>query len=418
MGMNKNDFVFGVSTAAHQVEGGNVNDWSEWEIKNAERLAKEAPEKFEKLVPDWDLIKDQATNASNYISGNAVDHFNKYPEDIHIMKEMGVKVFRFSIEWSRIEPKENEWSEEAFRHYEDVIHKLKENGIEPWVTLWHRTNPLWIRDIGDWSNGKTVDYFLRYVEKIVSRFRGSVKVWMPLNEPIMSMGGGYLTGEYPPNRKNIFLAYRVLNNFVSAHNRTYELIHTYQKDAFVGMPHAGFYLEAYENKLVNRLTVKLGHYFANWLILDKIKKHSDFIGVQYYTRGIVNWFRQVQGSGVKTDMGWEVYPPGLYNFMKLAWERYHLPMVVTENGVTDSRDLIRAKAISAHVEQIMKARSEGVDVRGYLYWSLLDNLEWDKGFWPKFGLVSVDRNTMARTVRESAYTFKKIIEENKNKQLT
>lgn len=407
--LNKDEFIFGVSTAAHQVEGGNVNDWSEWEEKNAARLASEASGKFKTVVPDWDLIREEATSPTNYISGAAVDHFNKYKEDIAIMKSLNVQAFRFSIEWSRIEPHKSEWNEDAFRHYEDVIHELKLAGIEPWVTLWHRTNPLWIRDIGDWSNKETVNYYIRFVEKVVQRFRGSVSHWMPLNEPVMSMGGGYLTGEYPPNKKNVLLAYRVLNNFASGHNRAYNIIHSYQKDAFVGMPHAGFYLEPYKNKLINRLTVRLGHYFANWLMLDKVINNCDFIGVQYYTRGIVNWFKQVPGSGQKTDMGWEIYPAGIRKFMELAWRRYHKTMVVTENGVTDSRDLFRAKAIEETVREVMQTRDEGIDVRGYFYWSLLDNLEWDKGFWPKFGLVSVDRNTMQRNVRNSANKYAEII---------
>ena len=404
------EFIFGASTAAHQVEGGNVNDWSEWELLNATRLASEAPKKYEHSVPDWDAIKQEALNPHSYISGKAVDHYSRYKEDIAIMKSLGIQAYRFSIEWSRLEPGEGVWDEEAFRHDEDVFHELKLAGITPWVTLWHRTNPIWIAQIGDWSNKKTVDYYLRFVEKVVLRFRGSVTHWMPLNEPVMSMGGGYLTGEYPPNKKNPFTAYAVLKNFADAHNRAYNLIHSYQKDAVVGIPHAGFYLEPYENKWINRLTVSVGHYFANWLLLDKVIDHTDFIGVQYYTRGIVNWFKQVPGPGQKTDMGWEIYPVGIRKFMELCWRRYHKTMVVTENGVTDARDVFRAQAIRDTVSEVMRAKEEGIDVRGYFYWALLDNLEWDKGFWPKFGLISVDRTTMERTVRASAQEYKKIIE--------
>ena len=403
------DFIFGASTSAHQVEGFNTNDWSEWEKVNAKRLATEAPHKFEHLVPDWQAIKSEATNPDNYISGSAVDHWHRFSEDVLVMRDLGIKAYRFSIEWSRMEPLKGYWDEEAIDHYAKVIDELKSNGIEPWVTLWHRTNPLWIKNLGDWSNSKTVQFYLRFVDVVVSRYGEKVKYWMPLNEPVMSMGGGYLTGEYPPNRKNIFVAYKVLKNFVSAHNGAYKLIHSKLSEVYVGMPHAAFYLEAYKGKMINKTTVKLGHYFANWLILNKVRKYCDFIGVQYYTRGLVDWFRQVPGDGRKTDMGWEIYPKGLYKFMKLVWERYRLPMVVTENGVTDAKDEYRAWAIEAHLDQVFRARDEGVDVRGYFYWSLLDNLEWDKGFWPKFGLVSVNRATMERTVRESARKYKEII---------
>ncbi len=196
------DFVWGASTSAHQIEGGNRNDWSQWEIKNADRLAREAEGKFASIVPDWELIKAQAADPQNYVSGRAADHYRRYKEDIAIAKELGLKAFRFSLEWSRIEPRQGEFNEEALAHYRGVIDELKRNGIEPWITLWHRTNPVWIADMGGWENRQTVDFYLRYAETAVRRF-GDVKIWMPLNEPIMSLSGGYLGGVYPPSKKSL-----------------------------------------------------------------------------------------------------------------------------------------------------------------------------------------------------------------------
>jgi beta-glucosidase/6-phospho-beta-glucosidase/beta-galactosidase len=154
----------------------------------------------------------------------------------------------------------------------------------------------------------------------------------------------------------------------------------------------------------------------NWKFLSGIKNHVDFIGVQYYTRGVIGWRRSklplpgnIPQPGPKSDMGQEIYPEGLYKYANLVWSRYHKPIIVTENGIADRNDTLRAQYITDHVAQVQKLISDGVDMKGYFYWSLLDNFEWDKGFWPQFGLASVNKKTFARQLRPSASIYQKII---------
>ena len=168
-------FYWGSATSAHQVEGDNVNDWSEWEKENAERLAKEAENKFGHL-PNWSDIKEQAQSPQNYISGRACDHYNRYEEDFDIAKSLGHNAHRFSIEWSRIEPEEGKFNEKEIEHYRKVIKALKKRDIEPFVTLWHWTLPIWLADKGGVRNKKFILYFGRYVSKIVGEFNSDVKV--------------------------------------------------------------------------------------------------------------------------------------------------------------------------------------------------------------------------------------------------
>src|SRR3989344_7242602 len=196
-------FYWGSATSAHQVEGGNHNDWSEWEKENAKRLAREAEGRFGYLS-NWTKIKIEAQNPQNYISGRACDHYNRYEEDFDTVKSLGHNAHRFSIEWSRIEPEEGKFNEKEIEHYRNVIKALRARGIEPFVTLWHWTQPIWIADIGGWENKKTIDHFLRYIEKIVGELKENVKFWIVLNEPNIYTGFGFVKGSHPPGRRNIF----------------------------------------------------------------------------------------------------------------------------------------------------------------------------------------------------------------------
>jgi len=421
------NFIWGTSTSAHQIEGGNVNDWSQWELRNADRLAKEAPGKFENVVPRWDLIKAAATDPQNYISGKATDHYHLFREDIALMRSLNIKAFRFSIEWARIEPERGKFDQQAIEHYAEVLGVLKESGIEPFVTLWHRTNPLWIAEIGGWANPEIVRHFGNYVEKLTEVYGDKIKFWMTLNEPILSLVGGYLGGVYPPGKKNIFAALKVFKHSVAAHNFSSEIIHKNVAGAQVGIPHAAVYAEAYKNRWYNRALVSLVHYFADWKYLKAIERHTDFIGIQYYQRALLNinilgkgaasqsggLIQQIKGAGPESDMGWEFSPEGLYRFIKEAQQRFpKIPLYISENGIADAEDQFRAGFIKEHLRAAHRAISEGVDLRGYFYWSLLDNLEWDKGFWPRFGLLEVDYKNFKRTVRDSARIYSEIIKNN------
>lgn len=408
------DFLWGASISSHQVEGFNFNDWSEWEHQNASRLSAEAEAKFADKVPDWEAIRTMATSPANYISGLASDHYARYKEDIALAKELGLTSFRFSVEWSRVEPKEGEYNQEAIDHYVDFVSRLKQAGIEPMVTLHHRTNPLWVRDQNDWQNKKTVDDYARYVSKMVDAFKGEAKLWNPINEPMMSLVGGYLGGVYPPGKKNLFAALRVFRNMITAQKRAYQIIHSSIPGASVGLSHAAMVAQPYKNKILNRPLAKLLNYLTNDLLLKRMT--YDFVGVQYYARAVIDFkigwppkVEEVPQPGPTSDMGWAFYPEGLYQFCKHVFARYKKPIYVTENGVTDADDDLREKYIKQHLFWLKKAMEEGVEIKGYFYWAFLDNLEWDKGFWPRFGLLEVNYQTYERKVRSSARAYSEII---------
>ena len=249
-----------------------------------------------------------------------------------------------------------------------------------------------------------------------------VKYWITLNEPMMTVGGAYLLGIYPPQKKSMLLANKVFKNMMSAHRRSYHTIKQLIPQAQVGMAHAAIHVEPYKNKPLNRLLAGLIDHYANWRELDAVSNDVDFFGIHYYTFETINFKLGKSDYGIaevvksnlpESDMGWQYHPKGIYEFCSQVWKRYHKPIIITENGLADSHDRFRAKFIREHLKYLLKAISEGVDIRGYLHWSLLDNLEWDKGFWPKFGLVEVNRKSMKRTIRPSAYMLANIIKHNK-----
>lgn len=412
-------FLWGAATSAHQVEGGNKNDWSEWEKANASRLAEEAKTKW----ADWQQKKfPEMFEKENYISGRACDHYNRYEADFDIAKSLGYNAHRFSIEWSRIEPEEGKFDEREIEHYRKVIKALKDRGIEPFVTLWHWTNPLWISKMGGWENRKTIGYFLRYAKKIVSEFP-EIRFWVAVNEPTVYGALGYIKGTQPPAKKNILKSKKVINNLIRAHKQTYDVIHSINKSALVSSPYSVNYWFPYENRIWNKLMSRIMNYFEGHY-LGKIKNKADFIALQYY-RSITIGFKlggnflgiisnEMHDQDNVTDLNWKIYPEGIYYFLKKN-AKYNLPIYITENGIADADDSKREKFIKDHLFWVHKAISEGADVRGYFYWSLIDNIEFveDRGFWPRFGLVEVDYKTMERRVRKSALEYAKICKENR-----
>lgn len=402
-------FLWGAATSAHQVEGNNYNDWTEWEKENAERLACEASSKWE----GWQQEKfPEMFDPQNYISGRACDHYNRFSEDFDIVKSLGHNAHRFSIEWSRIEPEEGKFNEEEIEHYQQVILALCERGIEPFVTLWHWTNPLWISKIGGWENKKTIDYYIRYVAMIIKVFP-DVKYWTTFNEPNIYAGYSYIRGSQPPGVKNYFRAIRVVNNILKAHKQAYGIIRQYAGGSRVGLVSSVICFDALNNFFINRLIKFFADYFWNFYFFNKIRNSVDFIGVNYYTRKIVGFGFGKKEKGRLTDLNWEIFPEGIYLVIKdLA--RYRKPIYITENGIAITDDNIRADYIKWHIYWLERAFQDGFDVRGYFYWSLLDNFEMVemRGYWPRFGLVEVDHKTMERKIRPSAYEYAKICKEN------
>ncbi len=409
-------FFWGAATSSHQVDGNNHNDWTEWEKENAERLAKEAKNYWQK----WQQEKfPEMFEPENYISGRACDHYNRYKEDFDIAKSLSHNAHRFSIEWSRIEPEEGKFDEKEIEHYRQVIWALKKRGLEPFVTLWHWTLPYWVAEKGGWEKRKIIDYFLRYAEKIVDSLGNEIVFWQILNEPQSYAGLSYVTGFFPPQIKSLYRANKVFKNLMSAHRKTYKIIKQKLNNVQVGASHYLVYHTPYKNNFLNLTIVRLLNYIRGTRFIKAMQGYQDFLGLQYYHHDRIKLslggrfiIAKIDNENKEiSDMGWEIYPEGIYYVLKNL-KKYKLPIYITENGIADAKDKKREKFIKEHLYWAHKAIKEGVDVRGYFYWSLLDNFEWDKGFWPRFGLVEMDYQTMERKIRPSALEYKKIIEKN------
>jgi len=393
------DFLWGVSTAAHQIEGGNINDWSEWESSQ----------------PRIKELEGKGLESKNFISGQACDSYNRYEQDFDLVKELNCGAYRMGIEWARLEPEEGKWNLAELEHYRQAIKSLKSRNLKLVLTLWHWTNPVWVAQQGGWRNAKTVDDYWRFVEFVVKELGADVDFWVTLNEPMAHVGFGYVRGNFPPNRKgDVVGAIKVFRNLAKAHQGAYKIIHEHFATAQVGFTSLTDYFEP-ANKY-NPLDLLLNA-IARWLhhraFLNKVSKHLDYIGVDYYFHNRISWRPpfKVNLNQEVNDMGWEIYPEGIYHVVKYL-SRFQKPIYIMENGIADADDNQRPEFIYNHLRWLYKAIESGSLVKGYFHWSLLDNFEWAHGFAPKFGLYEVDLNTCERKARPSAKIYADICKNN------
>jgi len=403
-------FYWGAATSSHQVEGNNHNDWSEWEKENAERLAKEAESKFGHLS-NWKDIKESATDPNNYISGIACDHYRRYETDFDIIQSLHQNAHRFSLEWSRIEPEEGKFDENEIDHYRQVISALQKRNIEPFVTLWHWTLPLWLAEKGGLENKEFSFYFERYTDTIVQALGENVHFWITQNEPDVVSGHAYLKGMWPPQKKCPLTYYRVLKNLVTAHKKSYRVIKQLFPKAQVGIAKHNIWFEAVNGTSINRLLKKIADYWWNDWFLMKIKNEQDFIGLNHYNHHRINNGFNKNENKIQTDFGWEFYPESLY-FAVSELKKYDKPIYITEHGIADASDELRPQFLKESLSALHRAITDGADVKGYLHWSLMDNFEWDKGFWPRFGLIEIDFTTQVRTPRPNTLFYAEICKNN------
>ncbi len=321
---------------------------------------------------------------------------------------MGHTAHRFSIEWSRIEPEEGRFDEKEIAHYRAVIHALRDRGIEPFVTLWHWTLPVWLTNKGGVLAKDFPKYFSRYAGRMAHEFKDDVTFWTTLNEPEIIAGNAYLRGIWPPQKKSIFQYYRCIANLIRAHRVGFAVIKSVAPQAQVGVAVNIAWFES-AGGFVNDILKRGIDALRNFHFLNHVRKSIDFIGCNYYFHSRVDWDFNQNENELISDLGWEIYPEGIYHVLG-DLKKYRSPIYVTENGLADVRDAKRESFIVEHLAWMRKAMDEGVDVRGYFHWSLLDNFEWDKGFWPRFGLVEIDYATFERKIRPSAFAYKKIIE--------
>lgn len=392
-------FLWGSATSAYQIEGGNTNDWSEWE-KSEVRSNK---------------LEKEGKNLDDYLCGSACKSYELFGEDIKCLKELNCSAYRLGLEWSRLEPEAGKFDKSAIAHYRLILKTLKENQIKIVLTLWHWTNPVWLIKQGGWENQKVRQYFSRYARLIVNELGDLVDFWVILNEPLMIIGHGYLDGKFPPNKKFNPTLFKVIYNFLAVHKQSYKIIHNRYPKARVSLAMTtGAFTPANIYNPLDRLMVKLANYFRNDWFLNRLKGYFDYIGVNYYHHDRLSWrppFRKNLNKKI-TDLGWEIYPAGLEQVLK-NYQKYQKPIYILENGIADADDKLRPDFIKDHLFYAHQAIKQGIDVRGYFYWSLLDNFEWAEGYWPKFGLYAVDRKTFKRTARPSAKVYAEICKNNR-----
>jgi len=390
-------FLWGAATSAHQVEGNNkTSNWWEWEQKKGNIV-------------------------NNEVSGKAADHFNRYEEDFDLAQSMNHNTHRLGIEWARIEPKEGEWSEEAIMHYRDVLKSLKKRKIKVMLTLNHFTLPQWVAEQGGWEKRKTVRRFNRYVKKVSSEYSEYVDFWITLNEPVVYMSMSYLAGVWPPKGYRHFLrALLVFLRLVMAHKKAYRSIRK-NSNKPIGIAKNMISFVAYGGySFINFIYLKMLNMMWNKLFFLLSKRYHDFFGVNYYfhqrlKRENLFSFPLVDvhiEDREHSDLGWEIYPEGIFHTI-MNLKKYNKPIYITENGIAAENDSKRTRYIISHLIEVYHAIKSGADVRGYYYWSLLDNFEWHEGFAPRFGLIGIDYKTLNRTPHESAHIFAQIARDNK-----
>ena len=404
-----NDFLWGTALSAHQVEGDQNNNWTDWEKEHASELARGARKAFDNPSVHWYRIKDEAIDPANYISGRAADHYRHFEADFALAKKLNHTAHRFSIEWSRVEPRRGDYNDAAIEHYRKVLVALRAKGIEPIVTLHHFTLPHWVQEQGGFSSARTIADFARFAGKMASEYNEHVRWWCTVNEPELFSSFSYYFGLWPPQDKSIFKAsYAYYSVFVRAHKAAYRAIKHVNPRAMVGAAKNNSHYVA-KDKLIAPFVKRFADWWGNHAFYDRVRHECDFLGINYYFRFNFKGFRAEMDQQNPSDLGWGLHADGLYATLMDLHHRYRLPIMVTEAGVADSQDEVRAWYIKELLRNIHRAMQAGVDVRGFMYWALLDNFEWDKGFWPKFGLIEVDRKTMKRTIRPSALEYAKII---------
>lgn len=395
-------FLWGTATAAYQTEGNIINDWS--------------------------------TNGLD--AGIASDGFKQYKKDIERIKYLGNNSYRFSVEWASIEPQKGKFNLEVINYYKDLLKELRKNNIKPMVTLHHFTNPVWVAQNGGWENPQTINDFLEFVKFTVNQLKDDADLWITINEPNVYAFKAYDSGEFPPYKKNREAAIKVMGHLLKAHGQSYRLIHQIDKNAKVSFAQHIALLEPlnkfnpvdglmtyFQNKVFNlsywdsivsgQINIDIpGMQGFKEPFNQDLQNSVDFIGVNYYTRWKVNSSgQQITGANsITNDLGWEIYPEGLLQTLRMAnkyAKKLHIPIYITENGIDDTNDSQRSKYIVEHTYSVWKAIKEGIPVKSYMYWSLMDNFEWAEKFKPKFGLYTINRER-----RKSALTYKSIAEHN------
>ena len=370
-------FTWGTATAAHQIEGGNTNN-------------------------DWWAFEHTPDSGCAESSGDACDSWHRWEEDADLVAGLGLDNYRFSVEWSRIEPAEGEISRATLAHYRRQCLGLRERGVDPVVTFHHFTTPTWLTLQGGWETGLAVERFGRFCSIVAEALGDVMTRACTLNEPNIVATMGWHAGMFPPGKTDVALSRRVGAHLADGHRVAVDAIRAAAPGVPVGLTLS---MTDYQPAPGGEEKLESIRHHAEDVFLDATEG-DDFLGVQVYTRMLIGpdgWAGYEDGVPV-LDMGYEFYPASLGNCLRRAWGYTSgaVPLLVTENGIGTTDDEQRIDYVRQALAGVLDTIAEGVDVRGYTYWSLLDNFEWALGYRPCFGIVGVDRATFARTPKPSA----------------
>ena len=429
------NFIWGAASAAHQIEGAYLEAG--------------------KGLGIWDALHEG--HIKHHENGNvACDHFHRYKEDIAIMKKLGLKSYRFSVSWPRIVPEEGKINKEGLQFYINLVNELKQADIEPICTLFHWNLPVWIHEQGGWNCEKAAFYFAEYTKIVVQALSDLVKYWITINEPQCFIGLGYNAGKHAPFLQLPEQISAISRNVMLAHGRSVQTIRTYAKQAaMIGMaPTGGCAIPTSNTKLEierareatysDKAGVMGNKWWADPMVLGEVPEALDGIlskqdmevihqPLDFYAFNIyyaANYAEQndarnplVYPGMARTSMGWPITPDVLYWAPKFHYERYHLPVLISENGMANNdfvmedgrvHDPQRTDYIRSYLRCLRKAIDDGVPTIGYLYWSIMDNFEWAEGYDKRFGLIYIDYRTQERVIKDSAYDYAEIIRNNGN----
>lgn len=431
-------FKFGTATASYQIEGAVKEDGRGPSI--------------------WDTFSHTPGKVMNGDNGDvATDSYHRYEEDIEIMKDLGIDVYRFSVAWPRIFPKgRGEVNEKGLDFYHKLVDKLLDYGIEPMCTLYHWDLPQALQDEGGWDNRDTIDAFVDYATLMFEEFSGKIKYWVTLNEPWCTSFLGNYIGTHAPGNTDLQLATTISHHLLIAHGRAVKKFRELGIEGEIGYAPNTTWLEPFstEQEDIDACRREVGH-FVEWFMdpvfkgsypqfmvdwfkkkgvtvpiqegdLKEIHQPIDFLGINYYT-GHVGRYKENSGlfhsEGIdmgyeRTDIGWPVYPEGFYQVLTYITESYgRVPIYITENGSCSNeeledgrvRDERRINYLKQHLTSLRRSMDSGVNVKGYLIWSLLDNFEWAEGYSKRFGIVFVNYRTQERIKKDSFYWYKQMI---------
>lgn len=426
------DFLWGAAAAAPQIEGG----WNEGG----------------RTPSIWDMAtKKQIKRGED--CHTACDHFHRWKEDVALMKEMGLKSYRFSTSWSRVIPEEGKVNPEGIKFYSDLVDELIANGIEPLVTVFHWDMPTWVCKKGGWLSQSIVPLFREYTKVVVEALSDRVKWWIPMNEPGCFIMNGYLQGIHAPFKHNYLALSKLTRNCMLAHAESVKTVRQYAKQPVkVGIAFStGAYVPDNETPeeiekarklsmeegcglmgnrwwmdpmLAGKPVRAYGIYSSSGKDMAEIAQPLDFIGLNIYTSfNYADWGNnQRPAPGMpKNALGWVIDERCMYWNVRFVYEKYRLPIMITENGLA-AHDMVgldgkvhdpkRTDFMRRYLGQLKRAASEGIPLLGYQHWSVMDNFEWAEGYDPRFGLVYIDFRTGKRIIKDSAWEYKRIIESN------